>query len=127
SSDCRVCSRRNTLVRGSDKRRAISGAVKLLFSPPNRDRMPSPWASAGTMYLLAVGGSVSVIAASVQHKAAVDRQQLPGDEARALPQQEHHRAGDVLRHLRALHGAAGDVEVLAVLRHILGRLDLHQA
>src|SRR5690349_22636496 len=88
--------------------------------------MPSPWASAGTMYLLVGGGSVSVIAASVQHEAAVDRQQLPGDEARALPQQEHHRAGDVLGQLRALHRAAGDIEVLAILRHILRRLDSDQ-
>ena len=71
-------------MRGSDRRLAISGAVKLRFSPPNSDRMPSPWASAGTMYLFSEGSDASDIPASVEHEAAVDRQQLAGDEARAL-------------------------------------------
>ena len=37
----------------------------------------------------------------IEYEAAVDRQQLAGHEPGALAQQEHHRTGDVLRHLRA--------------------------
>src|SRR5262249_5645399 len=55
---------------------------------------------------------------SVEHKAAVDRHQLPRDEARAGPQQVDHKPGDVLRLLRTLHGAAGDVVLLAFLRDV---------
>src|SRR5262245_42043034 len=107
--------------------RAISGAVKLLCSPPNSDRMPRPWASAGTMYLFSLRTESVTAIASIENKAAVDRHELPRHEAGTLPEQEDHEARDVLRLLRALHGAAADIDLLARLRHVLGRLDQDQA
>src|SRR5471032_3394307 len=87
--------------------------------------MPSPCASAGTMYLFSEGAGASVM--SVEHKAAVDGQQLSGDEARALAQQEDHRARHIVGMLQALHGPAGDIMLPAFFGHVFGRLDLYQS
>src|SRR5260370_39742156 len=96
----------------------MPGAVKLRFSPQTSERMPRPWASAGTMYLFSEGSEASDISASVEDEAAIDRQELAGDEACTLPQQEDHPAGNILARLDTPHRAPRDIEILALLRHL---------
>src|SRR5437899_2874819 len=99
--------------------------------------MPSPCASAGTMYrfsvylfslyLFSVGSGSLAITSPVEDEAAIDGEQLAGDETCPLPEQKHYDPGHILGMLGALHGAARHIELPAFLRHVFGRLDQHQA
>src|SRR5262249_943236 len=69
----------------------------------------------------------SLLLFSMQHEAAVHRQQLAGHEGGAIGEEIEDGADNILGLLRARDGAALDVKLVALLGHVLRGLDLGEA